>query len=84
MRVVGVLVRVEHTVEPIHFGIEQLLAQIGRCVDENACDAFGSPALDQERGPPPAIFRIVRIAVAPAQSGSRHAAGRAAAENGEF
>ena len=35
---VGMLVGVEHAVEPIDLGIEHLLAQIGRGVDQNARD----------------------------------------------
>ena len=33
---VGMLMRDQHAVEPVDFGIEQLLAKIGRAVDQNA------------------------------------------------
>src|SRR6185312_10635306 len=81
---VGVLVRVEYAVEPIDLGIKQLLAQIGRCIDENAGNAARAAPLDQERGAAPAVLRIVRIARAPAQRRTRHAARGSAAQNCEF
>src|SRR5437773_788478 len=83
MRVVGVLVRVEHGIEPVGIGIEKLLAQIGSRIDEHARDAAGTAALDQERAAAAAVLRIGGIARAPAGAGPRHAAGRAAAENRE-
>ena len=83
--VVGMLMGVEHAVEPVDVGIEQLLAQIGRGVDQDAGDARQRIVpLDQKRAAPAAVFRIVGIAGAPAQRRPRHAAGGAAAENGEF
>ena len=42
--VVGVLVGVEHAVEPIDVGIEQLLAQVRRGVDQDARDAAAGRA----------------------------------------
>ena len=45
--VVGVFVRVEHAVEPIDVGVEELLAQIRRGVDEDAGNAVGRAPLDQ-------------------------------------
>ena len=41
VRVVGMLVRVEHRVDPIDVGVKQLLAQIRRRVDQDAGDAVG-------------------------------------------
>ncbi len=41
--VVGMLVGVEHAVEPIDLGIEELLAQIRRGVDQDAGHAAASP-----------------------------------------
>ena len=84
MGVVGMLVGVENAVEPIDLGVEQLLAQIRRGVDQDPRDAAGIATLDQERRAAAAVFRIVGIAGAPAQRRPRHAAGRSAAENGEF
>ena len=36
MRMVGVLVGDQHTIEPVDLGIQQLHAKIGRAVDQNA------------------------------------------------
>jgi hypothetical protein len=36
MRVVGMLVRNQHTIEPVDLGIQQLQAKIWRAVDKNA------------------------------------------------
>ena len=71
---------VQHGVEPVDPGIEKLLAQVGRGVDQHAGDAAGPLPLDQQRGPPPAVPGIVRIAGAPAERRARNAAGGAAAE----
>ena len=79
--VVGVLVRVEHRVDPIDVGVEQLLAQIRRGVDQHPGDAGAVAALDQQRGAAAAVLGILRVAVAPAEPGARNAAGRAAAED---
>ncbi len=70
-------------VEPDRLGVEQLLAQIRRGVDQHAGRAAGRFALDQQRAAAAAVFRIVRIAGAPAERRPRHAARRAAAENRE-
>ena len=82
--VVGVLVGVEDGVDPIDLGIEKLLAQIGRRVDQDPGDAAGVVTLDQERRAAAPVFRIVGIAGAPAQRRPRHAGGGSAAENSEF
>src|SRR5262245_44039021 len=81
---IGMFVAVEHAVQPIDIGIDELLAQIRRGVDQDAGDAGAVTSLDQERRPPAAVLRIVGIASAPTQRGPRHAGGRAAAEDGEF
>ena len=83
MGVVGVLVRVQHAVEPIDLGIDELLAQIGRGVDQHAGAPVRAGPLDQERAAPPPVFRIVGIAEAPAERRARNPSGRATAENGE-
>src|SRR5665213_1148900 len=83
MAMVGVLVGHQHTVEPVDLGIDKLLTEIGRGVDQDAGEAGRARALDQERGPPPAIPRVVGIASAPAERRTRHAHGRPAAEDGE-
>ena len=45
---VGVLVGEEHGVEPIDPGVEKLLAQVGRGVDQNAGDASSVAPFDQQ------------------------------------
>ncbi len=45
---VGVLVGVENAVDPIDIGVEQLLAQIGRGVDEDR--GSPSPSVSRKRG----------------------------------
>ena len=82
--VVGMLVGIEHAVEPIDFGIEELLAQIGRGVDKDTGNAARAASLDQKRGAPAPVLRIVRVASAPAKCRAGHAAGRSAAQNGEL
>ena len=78
------VVGVEHAVEPADAGVEQLLAKVGRGVDQHGGRALGARPLDQQRAAPPPILRIGRIARAPMIADARHAARRAAAENGEL
>ena len=82
--VVGMLVGVEHAVEPIDVGVEKLLAQIGRRIHQDPRDTAVVVALDEQCSAPAAVFRIGRIADAPAQRRPRHAAGRPAAEDREL
>src|SRR5262249_8589074 len=81
---IGMLVRVEDGLERVDLGVEELFAQIRRRVDQHPGGADGAAALDQQRGAAAPVLGILRIAVAPAGSGPRHAAGRATAENGKF
>ena len=46
MGMVGVLVRVKHAVKPVDIGIEELLAQIRRGVDQNTSGAVARAAFD--------------------------------------
>ena len=82
MGVVGMLVGEQHGVEPVHVGVEQLLAQVGRGVDQDAGHAVAVPLLHQQRAAAAAVLRILRIAGAPAERRPRHAGGRAAAQDG--
>ena len=73
---------IQHRVEPIDVGVEQLLAQVGRGVDQDPASCRRAvAALDQQRAAAAAVLRVVRIAGAPAERRPRHAAGGAAAEN---
>src|SRR5690242_8519651 len=81
--VVGMLVRVEDAIEPIDIRVQELLAQVRRGVDQHP-GALALAALDQERTAAPAVLRILGITGAPAERRPRHAARRAAAQDGEL
>src|SRR5512135_1113085 len=81
---VGMFVGVKNAIEPIDISPQKLLAQIGRGVDQNAGDAVARAPFDQERRAPPSILKIVRIAMAPAQSRPRHTTRRTTAKNRKF
>ncbi len=84
MGVVGVLMGVEHAVDPIDAGVEQLLAQVRRGVDQDAgAAAVGGFALDQDGAAPAPVLRVGGVAMAPAEPRTRNAAGKAAAEDGD-
>ena len=84
MGVVGVRMGHQHAVEPIDVGVEQLLAQVGRGVDQHlrlaACRRARSTSTEQRRR---RLRGFVGIAGAPALRDARHAAGGAAAEDGQ-
>ena len=81
MGLVGVLMGQEHRIDVIDVGVDQLLAQIGRGVDHDPCGAVRARTLDQQRAAAAAVFWIVGIAGAPAESRARHAGGGAAAQD---
>ena len=83
VRVIGVGMTQKDGVEPLHVGVKQLLAQIGRGVDENRCRALRPEALDEHRAAAAAVLRIGRIARAPPFRNARHPAGRAAPQDGQ-
>jgi hypothetical protein len=65
---------------------QQLLAQIGACIDQNARPSL---VLDQDRGPRPAVLRLAWIAKAPIgltifTTDARHAGRCAAAQHHEL
>src|SRR6185437_11578160 len=70
-------VREEHGIDAGDAGIEHLLAQVGRCVDEHG----GARLLDQDRDAPPAVLRVLGIAIAPIAADARHTPRRSAAEH---
>ncbi len=84
MRVVGVIVGVEHAVEPIDIDVEQLLAEVGRSVDQHIGGPLAALPLHQHRAAAAAVLGVRRIARAPMIADTWHAARRAAAENGEL
>jgi hypothetical protein len=57
MGVVGVGMGVKHPIKPGHFGVKQLLAQVGRGVDQHSRDAASAVSpFDQERCAAAAVF----------------------------
>src|SRR5262249_12579889 len=83
MGVVRVLVGEEHRVKPVHLGVEKLLAQIGRGVDQHPGDASPVAPFHQERRPPPPVYGVARIARPPAQRGAWTATRGTGAEDRE-
>ncbi len=75
MGVVGVLVGVEDRIQPVDLGRQQLLAQVGRRIDQDAGHAAAFAALDQQRGAAAAVLGIAGIADAPAERRPRDATG---------
>src|SRR4051812_35075715 len=80
---VGMRVREQHAIQVVDFRIQELLANVGRGINQNARRSAGPAALDQQRAAPPAVLRIVRIAGAPAAAQSRHTGRRTTAQNDE-
>ena len=81
MGLVGMLMGQEHRVDVIDVGVDQLLAQIGRGVDHDPRHAVIPCALGEQRAAAAAVFRIVGIARAPTERGTRNAGRGSAAEN---
>ena len=81
---IGVVVGVEHAVEPGHPGIEKLLAKIGRGVDYDRRLAFGAFTLHEQRAAQAPVLGIGGIARPPVVTDTRDAARCAAAEDGEL
>src|SRR5690606_7938655 len=63
---------------------QQLLAQIGRGVDQHPRDPRRLLALDQQRGAAATVFRVVWIAGAPAERRPRDTHRGATSQNCEF
>ena len=80
MDVIAVVVSDQHAGERAHLGREQLLAQVGPAIHEQAL----SVAFDQDGRPEPGVARFVRVAGAPVVADLRNAGRRAAAENADF
>ena len=83
MGVVGMRMREDDGVEPAHLGVEELLAQIRRGVDENGHRSLALARLEEQGAASAPVLRILRIAIAPIPANARHASRRAAAENGD-
>ena len=81
---VGMVMGEKHAVEPADAHVQQLLAEVRRAVDEHIGRALFAFPLHQHRAAPPPVLRVCRIARAPDVADTGHAAGRAAAEDGEL
>jgi len=71
VRMVGMFVGVEHAIEPIDIGVDELLAQIRPGIDQDARERRLDPCARQQRTAAAAVLRIVRVARAPAGAGTR-------------
>src|SRR5215813_2972810 len=82
MDVVGMLVGIEHTVERIDVGVEELFAQVRRGIDQHAgLGAVRSRAIDQNRATSAPVLGVAGVTSPPPRSGPRNASGKAAAQN---
>jgi hypothetical protein len=77
--VIGVIVGVDHAIQPADIGVEQLLAEIGGGIDKHRRLALR----DQDRGPPAPIAGVFGVARPPPAADHRHAPCPAAAEDGD-
>jgi hypothetical protein len=80
---VGMGVREQHGIDMLDTRGKQLLAQVGRCVDQHGRAAAPAEPFHQQRAAPPPVLRVLRIAIAPDVADAGHAPGGAAAQNGE-
>ena len=81
MRVIGVIVRVEHGIERICAHAQELLAQVRRAVDQDRGMPALAELLDQQAATTTPVLGVSGIAGAPHGADARHAAGGAAAED---
>ena len=81
VQVIGVRVGVEDAVEEPDPGVEELGAQVGGGVDQDAGGAGGGGALDEQRAAAAAVLRVRGVAVAPVAADAGDAGGGAAAED---
>src|SRR5258708_7480197 len=73
---VGMLMRQEYRVNVIDLGVDQLLAQVGRSIDQDSRNSAIPCALREQRSAPAAVFRVFGIPRTPAARRTRHATGR--------
>ena len=81
MRLVSMIVRVDHCVEMGRAAREELFAQVWRRVDQDPGHGAGLvPAFHQRAAARPPVARLRRIACAPVPANARHAARRTGSE----
>ena len=76
MGVVGMVMGVEDGVDMSGIGVEQLLANIGAGIDQDAGGGtWGARFFNKNGAAQPCVFRVSGITLAPIAANSRHAAG---------
>ena len=75
VRMVGVIVREEDAVDGRDLGVEELLANVRRRIDEHPGAIAPGDPLDEGGTASTAVLRIVRIAAAPMRAEARYTAG---------
>ena len=73
MGLVGMLMGQKHRVEMVDVGVDQLLAQVGRGVDQDSRHSAIPGPLDEQRAAAAAVLRVFGIARPPAERGTRNA-----------
>ncbi len=83
---VGVLMGQQDGVQPVDPGGQQLVAHVGRGIDQDhgRLERSRRPGADQDRAPRPAVPRLGRIPDAPVVADARNAAGRSAPQNADL
>ena len=81
---VGMVMRHQHAVDPIDVCVKQLVAHVGRCIDQHrGLLAFVLiPLLDEQRATTATVARLPGVAGTPVIADARDAARRTATENG--
>lgn len=80
MAMIGMVMRPDHRVDMINSIVEKLVAQIRRCIDQYP----GRWAFHKDRDTTPAVFRFIRVAIAPVVADPRHAGRSPASQYREF
>lgn len=70
------IVRPENGTDPVDIGIEQLIAQIRRRIDQQSASCF---VFDQDRHASAPVLGLVGVAAPPIVADSWHSGGRSAA-----
>src|ERR1700737_969362 len=78
---IGMFMGQKHGVEVVDVSGDQLLAQIGRSIDQDSRHSVVPGPFGEQRAAAAAVFRIPGIARPPAERGTRNAGGGSATEN---
>jgi carbon-monoxide dehydrogenase small subunit len=80
VQMIGMTVGEQHAIQATDTCRQQLFAQIGRGIDQDASAGI----LDQDGGAPAAIARLLGVASPPADADARRSGGRAAAKDSDL